>query len=425
MRIQTSIEFISMLALVTVVALIGISQFKTSMTFAKNSIDVAYSMNVSALKSNMSYGSVRVFAAIQNATLLNYSYIAQIGVTGCDNGSVRAEYLGNGIRLKERNASFEFKYAATHPIQFTPITRGSDWINVSYFWKCENQSGSGLLSLNTFAYAENKNGYSQFLQAGYSNGDYFTIYSRKESEVFSLHSLGDATRFYIFSHCTYASMFGPTPIDRQCGTLNAWMYSVFSSNCQTTSNFYTETYCILPKDSGYNYGIVDQFSGISNYSFALHLHYSNKDYTANVTGRGNSAKFTGNLPGKPSMNYSASSVSVGNVAYSRNTSSGNERIANYSLLLNYMQHGSSVLDMLSYYNNSFLIPQEQQALQEQLLAYSNAMSAFLNSSGENGKCTVQNASYSCASPQIDYIIVDNASGNAENLSYAGSLMRLG
>jgi len=422
MRMQASLEFLIILSVISLLSLSTIVLYKGNLASSNQLLSKILSKN--ALQGNASLSPSPTTPQVliylpQNSTLGKPNRM-EIATFGCDNGSLSIAITSQSLYFPQNSMSFAVNGLSIVPLYFTPLLAGFGLINLSYNYGCNGAEQKRTLSLTTYS----SDSTSQV--SGASLSAY--IGSRNETIIYGLVNDGKVESISEFGHCTYAGMFGPTGIGQQCGTANAWSYSVFSSYCYSTSNYYTATTCIVPTSTDYGLSSTDPSKYRLKYSFKLGLYYNSINLSSNLSNNSSSELFLGNnAVGSAEVESSFSPAPMLNSNFLSNN--GNETVVNQFEYGQYLQAKNNLYNTLSFYNQSYVSSDIQSSIESAVSAYIKASNNLMNITGsQNSACSYSDSNYTCmASSPFSYQINATVNGitfGDGTVSYLGSTINL-
>ncbi|MDE1869901.1 MAG: hypothetical protein KGH71_02855 [Candidatus Micrarchaeota archaeon] len=419
MKLQSSLEFLLVLGIVTGLAVSAVSVYNSTLSQSGhliNSLTLLNFSNQSSLDLKKISRPLFLFYAPSNSTT-NMSNILQIASIGCSTGSLDISFSSPGITFSKNSLRMKINGTNFNTTYFTPESNGYHQINIFYNYTCDNQNASDLSQLFTFA--------SQTRREISNPSSYAVISNRSEHVEYQLISAGNIPNLKEFSHCTYSGPFGPAGIGGQCGTTDAWEYSVFSDYCYTQSNYYTLTYCIVPSQSAYSLSSPDPANYSLNYSFSLELNTPNAILTSQVSKNLSKLMLGGKIVGTANVTSVGGAMPPPSLMILTNAS-GSSGI-DPSIYASYSQARNNLYSELNFYNKSEISTDLQSSIDSSLLAYSKASSTLINGTKQSLKCNFLGSIYDCTSPSPFYYIIKlNASGTGlenQTLNYEGSTLQ--
>ncbi len=417
MRLQASLEFIMILAVVSVLALSAVVMYRNLAGNGKSLLHGISEMAVNTPNDTTPPQAERpgFSAYLPLNSLVGSDDLLQIGAFGCSNGSISYSLQSSTIAFSRQNASGMLDGIYTAALQFEPLSQGADTATMLYAIKCANDAVNGSLLLTTYASAQAD------LPGNHSQQYYAAIYSRNESVYYGINSSEQIDNFSQFNHCTKTDWLGnPLPMTSQCGTGSAYAWTAFDGSCMSPWWSYQRTYCIVPYPT--NYRIAAGGAAKLEYSFTLDIGTDLGALTANFNGTNTSDVFLGSSDvGKARITgvYYAYGIQQAML------SNGSALLhANYTLYLSYEQTKSTTLSALSYYNNTGSGPEMEQAL----YAYGKSVASLEGSVLQSASsCSARTSGYACeAAVPFQYTINVTAAAPLTNqtLSYEGSIIRL-
>ncbi|MGI0141852.1 MAG: hypothetical protein ACREBF_04370 [Candidatus Micrarchaeales archaeon] len=421
MRVQTSLEFILILSIISILCLTMVVSYKNGISATTHSFNGVLAAN--PLQASNDTFQIRqipniFFSIPSNSTTYKPSQL-ELTAFGCSNGTIDMHFFSPTIDFSQNSSQISVANLSFSEIYFTPLQSGYNRIQVSYNYSCDNNVRNSLINLTT---------YSSTPIIQYSNSQASAyIWNRSESFLYKILPAVNISGIKEFSHCTYSGPSGPPGENAQCGA-NSWGYSVFSDYCYTESNFYTMTYCMVPVSTGYNLSSINPTNYTLSYSFNLGLYYNNMNLTSGLSNNSIAPLvLSGNDVGSARVISASGIDSVSNPDFI-GSEAGNYT-ANQSAYSQYMQAKNNLYSTLSFYNGSFVSTDTQSSIESAVAAYTSATKNLINSTttSSNG-CTFSNSVYKCKSPyplsyQIDLTSNGLNIGN-QTTSYLGSIFNI-
>ena len=433
-RLQSSIEFVIIMAAVASMGVVGISYYSRVHSVmmgalpAKNSNSAGLNESMAAINDTISAYLLAPAMQVGSASM------ATLLVTTSLPSAISVNISSATIGLSRNNfSSTSYEKQASFVFYMIPTSTGAE--NISFEITAFNGSSKSEYGANVTLYAYRGN--QSQSQGSYQNGTISYVYLHPGNESVT-YSAGNGSRLYYIterSHCSELNVWGQQmPIQSQCPGAS-WYFWAFSANCYYGSaQVPTKTYCVYKTYSGYNASALSSVPKY-NYNVTLGIGYdglnlnselnSNSPFS-NVT---NGARVFGTAT--PGNSIYAQSIQPGSL-YLFN-SGGNIYVgsnANYSA---YEYAYSNIKDDLAYYNNS-----DNGALgtiNREIYAYNNSLSKLINTlqPADSGSCSASmgstGISYSCKpdSPLQFYNAsadIYNYTGKQSEYSYMGSEIRV-
>ncbi|HVA82764.1 MAG TPA: hypothetical protein VNF06_01210 [Candidatus Aquilonibacter sp.] len=420
MKLQSSLEFLLILGIVAGLAIGAVSFYNSTMPKSSNLINALTSPNLvnqSTLSIQKTSPPLFLFYAPSNSTT-NMSDVLQIASIGCQSGSLSINFSSSGTSFSKNALQMGLNGTSFNSIYFTPLTNGYHAISILYNYSCDNQSASAQSTLFTFA--------SQKSSMGNNSASYAVLSNRSEHIEYSLISAGNISSIKEFSHCTYSGPFGPAGIGGQCGTTNAWDYSVFSNYCYTQSTYYTLTYCLVPSQTPYSLSSPDPNNYSLNYSFNLDVITPTATLTSQISTNSSELMSNQKIVGRVNVTSVNMASQPPNLVILTNiTSSSGIDSATYTA---YIQAKNNLYSALSFYNRSEISPDLQSSIDSSLLAYSKASNALINGTKQGLKCNLLDSGYNCLAASPLYytlkLYLEGIGVQNQTLTYQGSTIQL-
>lgn len=432
-KLQSSIEFLIIMAAVASMAVIGVSYYSRVHSvivgaFSKNPNQSSLNESMAAINDTISAYLLAPALQVGNASmatlLVSTSMPSEISanISGANIGISQNNFYGKSY---EKQAAFVFyvlpKYAGTSRLSFEiTAINGSD--------KYEYKANATL-----YAYGDNQSGFN----GSNSNKSISYVYLRPENESIAYMAGKQSKLYYITesSHCSDLNFWGQQmPIQSQCPGAS-WYFWAFSSSCYYgNAQVPTKTYCVYKTYSGYNSSALSSAPKYY-YNVTLGISYEGLNLSSELTQNSSVSNITLNAsifgtasPGNsiyaqsmlPSSSYIFSS---GNKAYIGSA-------ANYSA---FEYAYSKIKDDLAYYNDSG--NGNTGTIEREIYSYNNSLSKLIGTlaSADSGSCKASigstGISYSC---KPDYPLqfynvsakIYNYTGKQSEYSYMGSEIRV-
>lgn len=421
MKLQASLEFLLILAIIGGLSLAMLTSYKS--TLSKNqdllsAISPNNSLQNLTLNSQSPQNFGVAFYLPANSTL-DKSNPIQIATFGCNSGTLSVFFNSSSITFAENKIDVQVSGIGLNAAYFTPEVQGYHQIDVNYNYSCGDLHKNAELNLTTYSFPS--------IVSFVNNSPSAAITDRKEQISYNRINDGPLVGVTEFDHCTYAGIFGPTGISSQCDTSNAWEYSVFSSYCYSTSNYQTRTYCIVPYPTGYLMGHPDPLNYSYNYSFLLDIYSQNLDFKANLSNNHGSKLFlNGHNVGNVTISRVSGTTNIQEINFL--IFNGNSKVSNPSAYSQYFQAKNNLYGNLDFYNGTTVSTDIQSSLDSSVLAYSKSLNNLINSTIQNSPCAIQASSYVCNSLSLfSYEIDINAIGTPllnSTISSEGSVIKI-
>ncbi len=424
LKLQTSLEFIIILACVSVLSLSAIllygNLFSASRPVFREINSTAFSFGSNALLPVPAVQRPEVSAYMPLNATTNSDSMMQLDAYGCSNGTVQYNISSGSIAFTDWNFSVPVHGISITNDTFEPLYSGEDGAVLHYSINCSGGSASGALSLETYAPSSQP-------ASGGNHSYYVTFYSRNESILYPLNDTNYINKFIQFNHCTYATLWGRilSP-SSQCNHFsNAYDYMLFNSGCLAPYYSYMQTYCIVPSSS--NFSIINGSSEKLSYKFSIGISTASGMLSAMFNNSNSSTVYLG---GKAIGNATISSIFEENAGAQQPLEiNGTEySFASYSAYSNFEQESSVLFSMLSYYDNSEIGGSTSSSIQQSIYTYSRDAQSLEESSGQqSGHCSIAGKYYICKAPfPFVYSININTTYNLQNqtLYYDGSAVTI-
>ncbi|MEM3781843.1 MAG: hypothetical protein QXT43_02695 [Candidatus Micrarchaeaceae archaeon] len=417
MRIQTSLEFIALLAAVSSVALFAIGAYARTIMPQYKQISGSFS-NVSSSTAPVYLPEKPGFTAQlpYSTELYKTSYVGAI-FYNCSNGTANLSAYSSSLFFPVKKAELALKGLGTDSLPFVPTRTGNNSAELYYEIKCNGVGYSGAENLSTYTSAVS-NSSEQSL--------YFAeIADRNERVNYSLGSESPIIYTTESTQCTKTDWnYNPLPIQYQCGTTSAWEYRTFSIYCYyNVGGTTTTTTCIYPHNTQYSTSSIG--NATYSYSFLLKIRTPLGIAESNLS---NAQQYSAIKLG----NETIGSASVESVSYFGSGLSGGVLIngsvfslANASAYAAYVQASDNLYSVLDYYNKTLDYSQQ---IYQAIYAYNVSSESLIGSRSQGSECLFNKGHMSCVPSQpFDYVIAAhiNASGMGnETLQYAGSVINI-
>ncbi len=339
LRLQTGLEFMLILSIVSLLGLAALMMYGRSVVSIKGG-GHAFAMNTSLQSAYAQAGNKpEVWVYVPLNSVLYAENRMQVDLAGCLNGSAEIAFSSDSAAFSEpllRNVSVEGIKAIS--VGFEPYAEGSDTIAVNYSLRCGNASAIASERFYTFAAPRGE----QTLQSG-------NAYLERLKEYVEFGKPQDnITETKEWVHCTKVNYWTGVPlgIQAQCGTSDAWDFMTFDAGCLAPYYSYSDTYCVLPIDTGSAY--ESQGSGAARYLIGADIGTASGLLNATLEYNSSSSAY---LNGIRVGNASVSSLSYSAQGYPtflvHNASLGT---ADRSKLDAYLQAHNNLYSILRYYN---------------------------------------------------------------------------
>ncbi|MDE1845813.1 MAG: hypothetical protein KGH53_00820 [Candidatus Micrarchaeota archaeon] len=421
MQAQSSLEFLLVLCIVSALAL-GMVSYYHSIIPSKSSLMNLVSPQSYSNLTNIEINSTvlpRVLLYVPSNSTVNSSNLLQVASLGCQNGSITLSFSSPGTLFSRNRTSFALNGTSFGSIYFTPTSTGYTQILTNYTYLCGSRKISNLSTLSTFS--------SRPLPAPSISTPYVLITNRVELLSYNLTSNGPILNLNTFNHCTYSGPFGVVGIGGECGTSNAWEYSVFSNYCYTQGHYYTITYCVIPSPMNSTLSSLNPSNPLLSYSFNLSLSLSGKILNSKVVLNKSSPLYqNGKQVGTVKVTNASSASSPPNLNLL--TVNGSSTQLDLSLYQSYLQARNNLFGSLSFYNKSEVSPDIQSSLESSISSYVKVSGNLLNAPANSPPCKLSASKYVCDSPSpFYYSIIVNITGPhsiTQNFTYQGSTIKV-
>ena len=383
MRAQTSIEFMLILSAVSILSLSAISLYTKGINVEHSAFasdNLSYITVQSSLSNESSNSPVFSFAMPLNSSIGDEG-TAQMLAYGCQFGSLNISLSSNTLLFNATEIRTNFSGLYLSELGFVPISVGIDHVSVRYSVNCKGSEYNGTSSPYTDVIP---------LAYGYTGYQYSaTISNISESIIYNESALENVSSFNEWSRCTQIGFWGnPYGINAQCGTYNAWEYNIFSMGCYTNGGSQTETFCIVPENTGFlEAGATPASAPSYTYAFTINLTTPTGNLSSTViSSRGKNLVYA--------ANRIVGTASVQNISYTGAINgpllwhAGSILSVNPALYAEYSQSLTNVRYLLWYYNKTDVSSPEQSAIQQAMAAYGNASATMMR--------TAKPASESCS-----------------------------
>ncbi|MEM0201607.1 MAG: hypothetical protein QXR73_00305, partial [Candidatus Micrarchaeaceae archaeon] len=294
-KLQSSIEFIVILAAVSGMAVIGVSYYSNIRSIFTNAISSANQSSIRLGGANSLNTGNDIISAYIFAPTLELGKISQatLFVSTSMPSNITINALGSGVRISPTAlANKTGSFGSAYLFYLTPLSTGMD--NITMQITAENDSRMYLKNISfelpayePYAYDKKSN----------SSSAISFVYLKPKSE-YILYYPGNSENLYNItesSHCSYLNfMGGQMSIQSQCGNAS-WYFWSFSANCYYgNAQVPTMTYCIYKHYSGYNASPISTNASYL-YNISLGLGYDGLNLSANTNQSEIKAKlFSGN-----------------------------------------------------------------------------------------------------------------------------------
>lgn len=433
MKLQSSIEFVIIMAAVASMGVVGISYYSHihSAVFSQfNAKNISASQNKSMAEINNTISAYLLAPALR----LGNASVATLLVSTSMPSEIHANISSATIRLSQNNfSSSGYNKQASFVFYAVPLLTGQDSLSLEI--TAVNGSSKSEYSANVLLYAY-RSSQSQSGSNVSGNGISY-VYLHPENESVTYTAGKQSKLYYITenSHCSELNFWGQQmPIQSQCPGAS-WYFWEFSSSCYYGSaQVPTKTYCVYKTYSGYNSSALLPVPKY-DYNINFGIGYHGLNLTSELTQNSQFSNITMN-------NKVFGTVSLGNSIYAQSLqpgslyifSSGNKvyagSAANYSA---YEYAYSKIKDDLAYYNNSG--NGAIGTIEREMYSYNKSLSNMISSlaPADSGSCSASVGQtgilYSCDpnSPLQFYNAsakIYNYTGKQSEYSYMGSEIRV-
>ncbi|MGC8669835.1 MAG: hypothetical protein ACP5TL_01625 [Candidatus Micrarchaeia archaeon] len=428
MKVQTTLEFIILLAAVASFSTVLLSIYSGFVKGQKSTFSVL-SNSLNEKQGNASIYIKPSSPFFVDAIIQNTTYV---GIESTMQGVLYIPQNATVLILKASSSN-----AAVEPSEYHNISSG---IYVLPFKVIPLKPGQIILNLTAivdYPNAQHVNNVYALTYATMPNGTsgasdiLISIDRIYESTNYGLNMLGNIQNISVSSHCSYVNIWGnELPLKEECGNTASWYLWVGSWYCTWLqgSQSDTLTYCFYSHSSNDTVYSIDTNSTYS-YNITLDLHEGNLSLSANLSNGSTKAPLE-------SDNVAYGSASISNVSgLSYNPGHGyfvigkpeGKCVVNASTYLLYQQTLLNVQDALAYYNNT----SPDSSTLSSLLQKVNALDSEANKL-YNTKCTsIENClagsnTVSCKPlPYLYYVINANIIGSGTyQTDYEGSTIKV-
>ena len=266
MRIQTSLEFLVLTAVVALLSLSVISYYLPIYRSESRIAGASYAVLDPGNSLNMEVAKFRI-APKTELFLDNVSYLGKLGylqmlVEGC-NGSAELYAFSNSLVFLSNSSKLSIDGFGILSLPYMPASAGLANVQATYRLNCGNISYSNSSVLSTYV-SSSSNSSVQI---------YAKFDSVKEGVNYQLADPVPIIYITQSTRCTLTNYFSykPLPLPFQCGTSNVWGYELFSIYCYyNVGGTDTTTTCLYPHDTYY---ATSNITGASpTYSFILRIY---------------------------------------------------------------------------------------------------------------------------------------------------------
>lgn len=404
MRAQTSLEFLLILSIVSVVGLSALVFYGKGMKLNSESLSAFQSQPSTPEPGNISTVSdpeLLIYIPI-NSTLLSNN-VFQVDGYGCADGRANLSLHSSTVQFSQENISFGINNVTMISGQFEPTSPGLNKVQVDYSVSCGSVNKSSSQTLATYASTATQGGSQVFAYISRRNE---TIdYGISESPVLTLEESNLCTITDVWTGRVYT-------VPGQCGTSNAWDYQIYDPSCLQPYWSYSRTYCVYPVDTEYTVSSIDPYNYTYSYNISARVYTPEGLLTSNLSDTDPSAAvfLDGSVVGNATV------VGVSESSYTTETDSISDDsgswAANNSAYAEYVQDENNLYSTLGFYNSSGVSGPTQSSIQEAISAFNSSSSGLISSRSASGKddCMVDNDSYLCpALAPFAYTIYINVS----------------
>ncbi len=405
-KLQTSIEFLLILGAVGMLSLGVISLYVKNISMEQSAVN---SINLSQASFDAQNSTFLPSPSISVLFPFNSTYndtnVAQLVLYGCDNGHGEISLYSNTLILNRSAFNISFSTIYIGEVQFIPAKYGSDNLTVNSSILCGNSSVYRSESYSTYAT-------SPVPALSGPETYYASIHPSNEYVKYSLDSGTNVSSLKEWNRCTELGFWGnPYDIGTQCGTYNAWEYSIFSENCYTNGDGQTVTYCITPKDTGYEpINTTEAASYVYSANVSVYTSHGIIDIPISSNSLQNYAYLSGIKIGTATVENVSSSNAIKNNAFLHGTSIMDTKASYYR---NYIQASENAYSVLWYYNKSSVSGATQSSIQQAIASFENASSLLIGSlSHSNQSCNTSGINGTCSIPaNLSYVVLVNLYNN--------------
>ncbi len=416
MEIQSSLEFIVILAAVAALSVFILSMY-AGFSHQEKSIFamLPYVSTYNGAYSGNGISQLQAFLYVPNVTYVNKSnsvylmlYLPQnTSIASATPVSAGALFLPSGYRNPAAQGSYLLGFA------FVPNSLGVQNVSVDIILRGSNGTYARTLSSSTITVPSPTSVPRQNPAAAYAK-----VNGSNESVIYRLSGFHNIQQITESSSCTQEDFwYVPVPISQQCGDAK-WQIRVFSTYCYDA--YATPmTICFYLRNTTANVSTVNNTYGLS-YNVLLTLDINGSQMHATLNGQNQSPVYLGDSYVGNAMVHSAASTSLpipqfGIVVIGKG---GEIYPTNYSLYQTHQQYLNSVEGVLGYYNNSNVDSPTISAVQQAVSTYNTDVGTLLNASPTQLQCNVSASglSFRAATP-FAYNIFANLSVSA----YSGNM----
>ncbi len=385
MELQSSIEFMLLLAAVAGLSIAVLGMYAHSISSQKAALSAMLAVN--STQANITPPSQTYrgpYIDVPSVSFVNRSNVMLVMLSG-DGASLR--YIGVKSATSEMTPQY-YRNVSINGLEvlefgFVPMEPGQQEIKLTYYGA---QGAEHNITASTYAT------YALAGQNATAPSPY-TASIRALSELL-MFNVTDGSPIYTVtehSHCSYLDWQGQQlSISQQCGNAK-WYYWMFSDSCYYSANpVMTSTTCVYLNPAGTSVNGISSYPGkafnitltMENQTMSLHSNLTALDVPSTVYLQ--SGTIAGNAVASGSVSYTGPQPSSQYVVRLRN---GNAVLVNQTDYYTYEQAYTSLLSTMAYYNNTG--PGGDSSAQQAISSYNIASSDFADAlpSG-TGDCTL-------------------------------------
>lgn len=391
MKVQTSLEFLLAISIVSLLGLSALSLYSKELPLNKNLLSGFEYNNSNTIEEQASFPQnpqINIFIPL-NSTFLSYNPV-QIEAYGCSEGNLSVNLQSKTAIFSQATISSIVDNATIISDSFEPTLAGLNTINASYVLACGSSNASSTEHFNTYASTRSQSSSEMFA----------SISSTNESVEYGIDNISQVVNLQESSHCTITNIYTGSiyTVPGQCGTPNAWDYMTYDGNCAVPPYWsYSMAYCTYPEPTGYVLSTIDGSNNTKIYNFSLKISTSLGMLSSNLTsGKNKSAIYLNGIQ--------VGNATVENVYLSQSSSSPyllRNKTETFSLSQTsytaYQEAENSAYSTLSFYNSSSISGDVASSIQEAISSTDSSSSAILNSKTpfSSGDCSIINNKYVC------------------------------
>lgn len=414
MRAQTSLEFLLVLSIVSVLGLSAVAFYAKGMSLNSEAVSTIATPPANSTAGNLTPAEnpqVSVYVPL-NSTLFSENE-AVVDAYGCSSGEMRIEPHSGTVAFPYANASANVSSIAIINLGFEPTEAGLNVIGINYSISCPGKNISSSGSFNTYATSHGQEGTQASAYIVRRNES--VVYAAATSQVIALQQ---------FNHCTITDFWTGRvyTVGGQCGTESAWDFMSFDGSCLAPYWSYSRTYCVVPVSAGYNISAPNPYNYTEGYNISLVVSTSAGILRSNLSsGEESSEVLLGGIAVGNATVVGVESDEPSPEAEITNQSGG--WIANESQYEAYQQAYNNLYSTLGFYNTSGYSSQVGEAA----AAFEDASGRMIGSMTPvpQDSCTLSGGRFFCPAIQplsytIDLSLSRNLNVQNTTIDYQGS-----